>query len=410
MPKKPTKKSTNKKQRHLPKVGRHIKNSTKRALNATKPHARKAKHWYRRQSFWRKIGVWIVVTVFTVVTLAYSVSQWYVYRHKNEPLVIGATFIPAYARYFDLNPESTMDAIINDLGIRRFRLVSYWNTIEKSPGKYDFSELDWQFDKVEQAGGAVTLSIGLRQPRWPECHWPEWAQQLPEDQWKSKLKDFMGKVIDRYKDRPILQDYQLENEYFLEVFGECPDHSRERLVDEFNYVKFKDPSRPVIVTRSNNAVPSWPIGEPRADLVGASVYKRVWDRTVTKRYFEYPLPPWFYSFLAGATELTTGRNTFIHEMQTEAWPPTAIKNTSIEEQNKSMPADKLRDRIKYGIDTGMRTIDLWGVEWWYWRKVVLNDPSLWEEGAKAINEFTTSNKQCPKFYQATPNGRSKSPC
>jgi len=392
------------------KVFAPVKHASVKVSQHIKPHARKIKHWYQRKSFWKKVGIWIIVTIFSLVLMMFAVGQWYIQRHKNEPLVFGTTFIPNYARYLDLNPQSTMDAMINDLGIRRFRLVTYWSDIEKSPGKYDFSELDWQFDKVEQAGGGVTLAIGLRQPRWPECHWPAWAQKLPEQQWKSELKVLMGKVIDRYKGRAILQDYQLENEYLLDVFGDCPDHSRDRLVDEFNFVRQKDPNRPIIVTRSNNAVPSWPVGEPRADLVGAAVYKRVWDKTVTKRYFEYPIPPWYYAFLAGGTELTSGRTTFIHELQTEAWPPVAIKDASIEEQNKSMPASALRARIKYGIDTGMRTIDLWGVEWWYWRKVILNDPSLWDAGKDAIEEFTTSDKQCPEFYQATPNGRSQSPC
>src|SRR5690606_13725188 len=92
-----------------------------------------------------------------------------------------------------------------------------------------------------------------------------------------------------------------------------------------NFVKSLDSTRPVIISRSNNAVPSWPVGEPRPDMNAASIYKRVWDGTVTKRYFEYPLPPWFYAFLAGGAELTTGRNTFIHELQTEAWLPRGME-------------------------------------------------------------------------------------
>lgn len=340
----------------------------------------------------------------------YGVAQWYIARHADEPLTIGATFIPNYARYYDLDPKDTLDAMIDDLGLRRFRLVSYWDTIEKKPGVYDFSELDWQFKKIEEVGGTVSLAIGLRQPRWPECHWPGWAHKLPKQEWRKRLKDVMGKTIDRYKSSPALESYQLENEYFLDVFGDCPDHDRERLVDEFNFVKQKDPNRPVVVSRSNNATPSWPVGEPRADIIGASIYKRVWDKTVTKRYFEYPFPPWFYAFLAGGAELTTGRNTFIHEMQTEAWAPVGMKDASIEEQDKSLAAEDLAARIQYGVDTGMRTIDLWGVEWWYWRKVKLHDPSLWDAGRDKIIQLTTADTQCNSFYATVPNGRSKSPC
>ncbi len=376
------------------------------------PHARRVRHWYERRSFWQKFGIILASVMILAVSLMYGVSRWYMARHADEPLVIGTTFVPAYAEWYGLDAKDTMQAIIDDLGIRRFRLVSYWNRIEPVDGQYDWTELDWQFDKVEAVGGQVSLAVGLRQPRWPECHWPEWAQAEPQSVWQPQLYEFMTKVVERYKDRPSLVSYQLENEYFLEVFGDCPNHDRQRLVEEFELMRSLDPNKPIVVTRSNNAVPSWPVGEPRADKIGASIYKRVWDRTVTKRYFEYPLPPWFYAFLAGAAELTTGRNTFIHEMQTEAWPPTPMIETSIEEQDKSLSAEDLPDRIQYGVDTGMRTIDLWGPEWWYWRKMKHNDPSLWEAAKKKIHELTTrDDKQCSSYYaQPIDNNRSESPC
>lgn len=344
------------------------------------------------KSVWRKITLLLLALVFLVLGTMYGIAQWYIAKHADEPLEIGATFIPKYARYFDLDDKETLKALIDDLGIRRFRLVSYWDSIEQNEGTYDFSELDWQFDMVEEAGGTVSLAIGLRQPRWPECHEPDWVRYKAESEWEQDLNRFISEVVNRYKDRPSLVSYQLENEYFLEVFGVCPNFKRERLVNEFNLVKSIDPDKPLIVTRSNNATPSWPVGEPRADIIGASIYKRVWDRSVTKRYFEYPFPAWFYAFLAGGAEITTGRNTFIHEMQTEAWPPYSLKDAPIAEQDKSLSADKLRARIKYGLDTGMRTIDLWGVEWWYWRKVKMNDPSLWNEGKRAIYDLQTTGR------------------
>ncbi len=321
------------------------------------------------------------------VGVMYGVAQWYILRHSDEPVQLGVTFIPRYARYFDLDPKDTLGAMIHDLGVRRFRLVSYWDDIEKSQGQYDFTELDWQFDMVEQAGGEVSLSIGLRQPRWPECHMPQWAAEKPMSEWSVDLKEYIRVVMERYKGRKVLTSYQLENEFFMEVFGICPDHTRERLIDEFNFVKQTDPTRPVIVSRSNNWI-GFPYNEPRADKVGIAVYKRVWDQTITKRYFEYPLPAKFYAMLAGFTEIFTDRNMMIHELQAEPWMPDGfdMATSSIEEQDKSMNAERLKDRFQYARDTGMKEIDLWGAEWWYWRMVKHNDPSLWnvakEEFAK----------------------------
>ncbi len=336
-----------------------------------------------------KAGVILASILVLLTTSAFGVGQWYRNKHADEPLILGATFIPNYAEFFELDAKETLEAMINDLGFKRFRLVTYWKDYEPVEDEYDFTNLDWQVDMVEEAGGEIALTLGLRQPRWPECHGPEWAMEKPIEQWSADLNEYMGVVIDRYKDRDVIIEYQLENEYFLSVFGECPDFSRERLVNEFNYVKEKDPTRPIVVSRSNNATPSWPIGEPRADVVGASIYKRVWDRTVTKRYFEYPYPAWFYAFLAGATELTTDRNTVIHELQTEAWLPDGIsmKDAPLEEMYNTFGPDDVGPRIKYGVDTGIRNIDLWGMEWWYHLKVNRDAPEIWDNAKEALKEY-----------------------
>lgn len=343
---------------------------------------------------WQQVFIVLGSLVFLITSSMYGIASWYINRHANEPLKYGITFIPNYARFLNLEPKQTLDAIINDLGVRRLRFVSYWRETEPQPGQYDFEELDWQFDMAEAAGAEVSLAIGLRQPRWPECHMPDWAKALPKEDWRQKIKDQMKAVVERYKNRPNLVEYQLENEYFLSVFGVCPDHDRDRLIDEFNFVKTIDSSKPLIVTRSNNATPSWPLGKPRADINGASIYKRVWDKTVTKRYFEYPYPGWFYAFLAGAAELTTGRNTFIHELQAEPWMPPGFEMNdinSIPEQNKSMDAKRLKSRFEYGKATGMRTIDLWGAEWWYWRLTKAGDPSLWQAAKEELTKTSAQN-------------------
>lgn len=354
----------------------------------------KPRFWFKEQRWWTKLGVILAAILIFLVGSAYGIAQWYIASQQNKEFKFGATFIPSYARYFDLEPQTTLQAMIDDLNLRHFRLVSYWDEIEKTPGVYDFSELDWQFKKIQDAGGTVTLSIGLRQPRWPECHMPSWAKNQTTEQWYPPLKQFIGKVVEQYKTNSSLESYQLENEFFLSVFGDCPDFSRDRLVDEFNYVKRLDPHHKLIVTRSNNAW-GWAVNAPIPDVSGVSVYKRVWDKTLTKRYFEYPFPAWFYAFLAGGNKILTGKDVIIHELQAEPWGPNkGIKEISIAEQNKSLNAERLTDRIKYGKATGMREIDLWGVEMWYWRKIKLHDDSLWEAGKAGIRD-----QQCYTCYE-----------
>lgn len=340
----------------------------------------------------KRILLGLIILLMLPTTVAFGISQWYIKSQQDKPLTFGATFVPNYARYFELDPKEVFGSMINDLGLRRFRLVSYWKDIERTPGEYDFSELDWQFKMAEESGSEISLAIGLRQPRWPECHGPKWAMDKPMSEWREDLKVFMGKVIERYKTSPALVEYQLENEFFLSVFGECPDFSRDRLIDEYNFVKSKDGEHPVNISRSNNAI-GFPINEPTPDKYAVSVYKRVWDKTLTKRYYEYPFPAWFYGFLAGGSEILQGKDLYIHELQTEAWLPEgmSMKTAPIDELYKSLNPGRLKDRIDYGVNTGMRTIDLWGVEWWYHMKTKRDTPELWQTAKEEIQYWRTLN-------------------
>jgi hypothetical protein len=343
--------------------------------------------WFISKKWWQKVLLILVALVLLVVGSSYGIARWYIAKHASDQLNLGVTFIPSYAESFGLEPQETMQAMIDDLHVKHFRLVSYWEDIEPSQGTYDFSQLDWQFAKAQQAGAKVSLAIGLRQPRWPECHSPEWAnvKTTPQSEWYPPLKSFMRQVVERYRNNPALESYQLENEYFLKVFGECKNFDRDRLVDEYNMVKNLDPHHTLIVSRSNNAL-GFPIGAPTPDEFGVSVYKRVWDKTLTHRYYEYPFPAWFYAFLAGGGEILTGKNMIIHELQAEPWPPTEIRSASSEELAKSLDANRLRDRFFYGEATGIKNIYLWGAEYWYYRKIKANDDSLWRVAQQEFNK------------------------
>lgn len=359
---------------------------------------RRVKTWVNSK-WYHKLIFWTGVILASCIIFMYGMARWYIFSNRNEPIDLGVTFIPKYARYFDLDPKETLTAMIDDLGFRNLRLVSYWSEHEKQEGQYNFDELDWQMDMAKSRGVKVSLAIGLRQPRWPECHMPAWAEKLPKSEWEPKLKDYIKVVVERYRNHPALASYQLENEYFLKAFGICPDHSRQRLVDEYKLVKSLDTDHPVVVSMSNNAIGT-PTYAPTPDAWAVSIYKRVWDKTITKRYFEYPIPAWYYAFRAGWTEFTRGRDVFIHELQAEAWTPEdlGIKETPSQEQDKSMNATRLHHRFEYGRATGMRKIDLWGAEWWYWRKTKRNDPSLWNAAREEVAKTAEINRKILADY------------
>ena len=344
--------------------------------------------------FWRKGIINKIITVFFLLILLiglaiFAIGEWYISTQGNIPLTYGVTFVPDYAQSLGVNPQQTMAALIG-IGVRQFRLTSYWSDIEPTKGVYDFSQLDWEFAQADAAHAKIILTVGLRQPRWPECHPPSWINTGgPMSTWEPQLLSFMTKVINRYKNNPALQGWQLENEYFLKGFGSCTNYSRSRLVSEYNLIKKLDPTHPILIGRSNNAL-GFPVGAPTPNVYGISIYKRVWDANVTRRYIEYPFPSWFYAFLAGVQEMYAHKNMIIDEMQAEPWPPhgQTIPQTSLAEQNKSLDSTRLANRFAFAKATGMKDIIMWGAEYWYYRKVVLHDSSVWNV-AKA--EFKANN-------------------
>ena len=43
-----------------------------------------------------------------------------------------------------------------------------------------------------------------------------------------------------------------------------------------------------------------------------------------------------------------------------------------------MNPDRFRAVIRYAQQTGIDYADLWGGEWWYWRKTVRRDNAMWQ--------------------------------
>lgn len=344
---------------------------------------------YWHASWWHKAVAITVAIAMALTGVMYGIGQWYIASEQSRPPVLGASFVADYAAYLGVDPHQTLAAMLDDLGVKHLRLVSYWSDIERERGSYDFSELDWEFAQAASHGAKVSLAIGLRQPRWPECHIPDRAASEPMSEWYPQLTSFMTAVINRYKKSPALESYQLENEYFLQAFGTCKDATRTRLEQEAALVRHLDPHHTLIISRSQNAI-GWPVGTPHADEYAISIYRRVWSSQL-HRYLEYPFPAWYYAFLAGAEKLWSGKDTMIHELQAESWPPEGTTNltSTLTEQDNTMNTARLNNTIVFAKATGMRQMDLWGAEYWYYRMVSLHDPSLWGAARQAFQENKT---------------------
>jgi len=335
---------------------------------------KKFKKTHPRRFKWLKVTS-IVLAVF--ILLQPLIGLGYAWSQRHNPTVFGTSFSVKQAEAFGLNPQETLHAMLTDLGLKRVRLMSYWDRGEPEQGKYDFTDLDWQFKEAEAAHAKVSLAVGLRQPRWPECHSPTWAANLTTAQLTTDLSAYIQAVINRYKNSPALDSYQLENEFFNDGFGQCTNYDKSRFIAETNLVKKTDPAHPVIITLSNNFV-GLPVQAPHPDIFGLSIYRRLYSTNIYHGYVTYPFPAWFYSIRAGWIKLLTGKDTIVSEFQIEPWGTKPIEDMTIAEQNESIPASDIPGRFGFAEATHIKTVDLWGAEWWYWRKVHFNDPSVWD--------------------------------
>lgn len=353
---------------------------TQPAHNSTDPTSRKGWPMHRtphsRRPKWWQI---LLVAVAGLMVLMYTAPVWnpIIFPPVKNPQ-IGTSFSVKRAKELGVDWRANYLAILDDLQIRQLRLMSYWDETEPARGQFDFADLDWQIAEAGKRGAKISLSIGLRQPRWPECHQPSWATSLAGKAWKQALYAQMEAVVKRYENSPTVTTWQLENEGMNNWFGTCGKPDRQRLIEEFSLVRSWS-HKPIWMSLSDQH--GLPIGQPWPDKFGYSVYRTVWSEKTWPYvgYLTYPTPIWYHRARATLIKLTTGRDIFIHELQMEPWGPRDASQLSLAEQNKSMSLEKLHDNLYFARQIGTRDIYTWGSEWWYWRKTIQNDPTVWDK-------------------------------
>jgi hypothetical protein len=333
---------------------------------------------------WLLVAIAVPTAILLLVGLS-NLSDFLWPKVKNPNY--GASFSIKYAKELGNDWQANYTALLDDMGFKNLRLMSYWDESEAVKGQYNFSDLDWQMDEAAKRGAKVSLGLGFRQPRWPECHQPAWAKEIGygTDEWQAALNNYITVVQNRYKNHPALGSYQLENEAKNAWFGECPGAaSTDRLIEEFNLAKNNDPNHPVYMSLSDQH--GFPAGQPVPDKYGFSVYRIVWnDKTPIHFYLTYPTPVWYHKARATAIKIIKDRDFFVHELQVEPWGPKATKDLSLEEQNRSMSPKQINKNFTFVKKIGTEDIYTWGGEWWYWRKTQFNDPSIWDTVKKEVS-------------------------
>ncbi len=330
----------------------------------------------RRRHFAFRVGITLVLVTCAVFATVVSVGRTRL-QTSEVPQEFGVTFSPRMVRFYGNNdPIAAFHAVLNDLGVRRIRLPIYWDDVEATRGNYDFSDIDPYMAAATRVGAKVTLVIGIKTPRWPECHVPDWVGDNPRD----ALFEYLDVVVSRYKDHFALLRWQVENEYNF-PFGECAAPDLQLFNDEVAFVRHLDPNTPIQLTVSGEQE-LWANTAGPADVIGASMYRFAWNPTTGLVVF--PHPPEFYRLQAATVAYDVDR-VVISELQAEPWFENGVIPDALAERSALFTADRLVDHINFARRTGLSEVYLWGVEWWY-DLAQRGDASLWDAAREEMGE------------------------
>lgn len=298
----------------------------------------------------------------------------------DRNIVWGLTFSSKFSRQLNGDSQKNFKTILEELKPKTVRLVVYWDEIEKDRGIFDFSDIDWQINEAEKYDVDVILTVGMKVPRWPECHAPNWAKEISVEKREEYLGEYIKKVVERYKNSGAVYAWQVENEPFL-PFGECSERGENFLSSEIALVKSIDADHPIIITDSGE-VGLWYKAARLGDIFGTTMYRRVYNDFLGQ--IDYHLSPRFFILKEKIVRFLTGNQSkkfIVVELAMEPWLKKQLYETTMEEQFKFFDLEFFKDTITYAKATGFDEYYLWGAEWWYYLKVN-GHPEIWEEAKK----------------------------
>ena len=305
---------------------------------------------------------------------------------------LGVTFSTLQCAYFNFSEEQIKQTLkdLLSLNLDTIRLCSYWSYLEEKEGKIDFPSLDWQLDMVAKAAKPpqVVMCVGLKQPRWPEFHFPKWAEDKYQTRGSNQpideqpgladqVLEFTQKVVNHTKDHPNITWYQVENEALK---GELVANNRYLSLDflkkEVELVRSSiKPNQKIFLTC---AIDLWPILSrkdtrafhhllPLAEAIGINVYVKI---PLKGNHYFGPTPIYWSKLNRWVKEIKeAGKEPWISEVQFEPWEddnsPVHIKQREYQSMDPKKGSELVRKLDQVGFTKQL----LWGGEHWEYHKL-----------------------------------------
>ena len=265
-----------------------------------------------------------------------------------------------------------------ELRLGLVRISAYWDEIRKN----GYAELDWILDAARGAGQSILLTVGMKAIRWPEFYIPPDLEASAHRDGRIGLDSplsqpvitFVSEAVARYRDRPHIVGWQVENEPFNRS-GPQRWWIDPRLVRrEVEAVRDLDP-RPIVLNAfahfdshmDRQSRPRWRKPEKEiidvADILGLDVYTTIGARTASADWDD-SVGRWL-----GVAE-KHGKRAWIIESQAEPWnSPSFAPNDML----------AIYERL---ARAGFSTILLWGCENWF--ATAAAGDSSWLDAAKRL--------------------------
>ena len=326
-----------------------------------------------------------ILKIFLCIALIFF-AVFFALSFKSDPerISYGVTFSKPYSDYLGLPFKEVFISILDDLKVRKFRLVAYWSEVERTKGTFNFADVDFEVQEAQKRDAYVILAVGRRLPRWPECHVPTWAKDISWEDQKKEILTYITETVTHFRTYENIKYWQVENEPYLSVFAKenCGNLDEDFLREEIALVKKLDPTRSVLVTDSGN-LGLWYEAWRAGDAFGTSIYMYLWNPTIGEIKSIYT--PSFYKVKTNLMSLLYGtKKSLLIELSFEPWLIEPIIEASIETQIDKMDMLKFEEILNFAKKTGFDEQYLWGVEWWYFMKNK-GHPEYWDRAKKIFN-------------------------
>ncbi len=335
--------------------------------------------------------------------------------------LLGVSFRPLQAEALGLAPDEVLRRAL-DLPIDILRVGAYWNRLEPRPGAFEPQALDDTLDRIQQAGRKVVLAVGaVKNFGYPEFFVPahRLTQPLREGtlvtpdgypELASAAQEFVGRVVERYRERDCIYAWQVEHEA-LDPLG--LEHSwrlaREFVAGEVALVRSLDPGRPILMNgyvptsaavrltqawRTRGQGDSVAGALDLADLVGLDIYPRsavlgAGGRTI---YLDGEGLPWNHVPWDRLSRRARKRGSqlLVSEGQAEPWELQTVPPNPAGRVPSSCPPERLivtynRGLGPPGLPPLVGAYLFWGLEYWL-RREATGDPTYLEALRRVLTE------------------------